>query len=405
MTTETKPDQTSVAKAAIDTQQQPAELKPGEVMPEVVNIPSAPNPFAEDDAKLAAMQAEQAKIDAAAQAAANAGTAQPGAAPAGTPAAPDATAQPAKTGEAKAADASKNTVESALIAIRRKAKELNDRNLVLEGENRALKSFVQPGSAAAPAGEPAPDAPAQPVTFDEAFAAVDAEYAQIAEKVDNGELSMKDAEVKRAELRARERALNEDRATQVAQEIATQAAADPRRDLGLKEHAVKLEQDFPVLKKVSVEQLKEIERKVYAKAVLDDNPIPEGAIGTKRLREEMAVLAEQKYDPTAAAARAAKKSGQAAPGTNGQAQPSGGAQPGTGTTLPTAQQREAKLQAAGNMPPDIGTMGAPASGGEITDAQGAAIVAGLKDDELIRWLDANPRFRDKHMAGVLRPTR
>jgi len=398
MTTATTPNQ-DVAKAAIDTQQTP-ELKPGEVMPEVVNIPSAPNAFAADDAALTEMLAAQAKIDADAKAKqetdAAAGTTQPAA---GQPAAATPAAAPA--GQDAAAAASKNTVESALIAVRRKASALNAENLVLKGQVQALKGIVQPVDAAAPADGAAPAA-AEPKTFEEAFAAVDAEYANIAEKVDNGELSMKEAEAKRAELRGRERALNEERSLQIADQATTQAATSSN-DLGLQEHVHKLVEDFPVVNRLTKEQLQPFEDLAYEKAKMAGNPIPTGPIGTKRLREEMAALAEAFYDPAAAAARAAKKPGAvAAPGSGGQAQPSGGAQPGTGTT-PSAQQREAKLHVAGNMPPDIGNMGAPASGGEITDAQGAAIVANLKDDDLIRWLDANPKFRDKQLAGVLRP--
>jgi hypothetical protein len=58
------------------------------------------------------------------------------------------------------------------------------------------------------------------------------------------------------------------------------------------------------------------------------------------------------------------------------------------------------------MPPDIGAIGAGAPAGELTEAQGEAALAALKDeDSAIRWLDQHPQFVQKvagksfHVAG------
>ena len=416
MTTANEPIQT-VAQQAIATQQPPAaDLQPGEVVPEVLhNATPAPNAFADEDSKLEALEAEQSKLDADAKAAADAkakadGTANitqsepaAGAEPAaGTPAA----AAPAKTGQEAAATASKNTVESALIALRRANSALKMEKAALVGENTVLKTLVQPGGAAAPAGEPDPAAAAQP-SIEDQFAAIDAEYTSIAAKVDNGELSMTDAEKQRQAIRVRERQLTDDRAVQIATEAAVQNSA-PVNDLGLQEHLNTLVEDYPVLKTLSKDELLPIEDLAYRNAEKTGNPIPQGPLGTKRLREAMAVIAERNYDPKAAehaAARAARKTG-AAPGAGGQPQALGGAQPGPVKTQPTAQQREAKLRDAGNMPPDIGDIGAGANGGEISEAQAEQIINSFRnEDELIRWLDLHPQFVEKTMGRSMRLTR
>jgi hypothetical protein len=58
------------------------------------------------------------------------------------------------------------------------------------------------------------------------------------------------------------------------------------------------------------------------------------------------------------------------------------------------------------MPPDIASIGSGAPGGEITEAQAEATIASFKnEDDLIRWMDANPTFVNKVMGRSMRLSR
>lgn len=328
-------------------------------------------------------QGQPASQPAAGQPAAGTG-AQPGAAaPAG--AQPDAAAA--------AADVSKNTVTGALIALRRKNQELVIENSVLTGENRALKSVVVPGGQpAAGEGGQGEGGGAQPTIADE-LAGLDAQEIEIADQLDRGQLSEKQAAEQRVALRRRERELVTEQATQAAASVSNTGA--PGNDLAMENTLTQLVTDYPIVDRLTIEQLTPFKDLAYQQASMEGKPIPPTAAGTVILRQRMANLAEQFYDPAAAQARRARVSG-AQPG-NGSGQPQGGQPAATPAgSQPTAAQREAKLTLAASHPPDIGNIGAGAPGGEITIEQGEAILAGMNDvDARIRWMDAHPQFVSK----------
>ena len=352
--------------------------------------------FADEDAKLA--EAEAA-VAAEAKAKAAGGGEQAAAAPADAGA---AAAAPAAGAIQKAADTVKSAETAAIIALRRQNSELKASNLVLTGQVQALSGVVRPQQHAAAAGDAGGQgAEGEGQTYAQALETIDQQLLEIAGKVDKGELTMAQYQQKERELRKQEREVLDQRSEELL--AAAGANAGPTNDLGLQEHTTKLVTDFPFLNELSRAQLEPYEALAYHAAEREGKPIPQGPMGSKILRERMAELAERDYAPEAHAKRVAAKA--AAAGGNGQGQgtqgQSGGptgAKPGQ-AQQPTAAQREAKLAAAGNMPPDIGKIGAGAPAGELTEAQGAAALAALHDeDSAIRWLDQHPQFVQK-VAG------
>ena len=388
MTTEASqvPADPTVAQQAI-ANAQPAPAAPAAAPATPAAAPDpANNSFANEDAALEAALAQQDALDKAAgvdgvDPTKPAETSQPASAPVGTQA---------------AAKASSNTVEGAVIALRKELTKTRNEKLVLQGKVEALQAVAthqpaqqQPGSeqqGQQPAGQP-----------EDPLEAIEAEYVAIAEKVDTGELSSREAEEHRRDLRRRERELN-----------AAQVSA-PQNDLGLQEHLQQLVADYPILNKLSKQQLEPFRQLAEERAALSGKPYEDGALGTKRLRQDMAALAEAFYDAPASMQRAQRaRAGQPAPSGKGHAP---GSQPGVtpaptqARTQPNAAERERKLTMASTMPPDVHSIGTGGSvAGETTAEQGEAILKSFKGDEdaAIRWLEANPSFVNRHMATARR---
>lgn len=380
------------------------------VLPEAppAGTPAAPeqpvvepyNPFAAEDAEAAARAQALIEEEAARKAAA--------AVPGGTSEQPPAEVQAGNLGApaapapasvaATAAKTSTNTVESALIALRKQNRELGQALLVEKGKAEAFRSMAQPGAQAG-AGEGGSGAPAGKdagqTTIEDELNALDAQELEIAEKLDRGALSEKEAVEQRIALRKQERELNAERAR-----IENQAVASPQHDLAMEQSLTVLVNEYPILNKLNATQLAPFQALAFQQAEIEGKPIPKTTVGTVELRQRMARLAEQFYDPAAAQARAARvvASGSAT------AQPQG-ARPAAGqpaTSTPTAAQRAAKLDLAASMPPDIGNFGAGATGGEITVEAGEAILASMNDvDARIRWMDQHPAFVSKVMGRSL----
>lgn len=388
MTTAAEETNTTLQPSGTDPNAQPASgAAPDAGAPPIEQTGSTS--FTSEDAELAAAEAQLA-------AEAKKADGQPsGTQPTGDAAA-SAAAAPAQDPAAKAAATSKNSVEGAVIALRKKAAELASANAILTGENNVLKQLVLNNNGANAEGSTDGGQPAQQEqTIEQQYEAIDAEYQAISRKVDDGELSLSEAEKLRGEVRKKERALTISEAEQRASAI----VSAPRNDSNLETHVNNLVTDYPILNELSAEELEPFRAIAYAKAKREGNPIPEGAIGTMRLRESIAQLAENQYgtpQQIAAwnAARTQRKGGGAAPNAGGQ-QPNG--------SKPTADQREAKLRMAANMPPNVGNLGSGNTGGPVTVEQAEATLAGMRnEDEMIRFLDANPGLAQKVMGGSAR---
>lgn len=386
---------TEIAKAGIAAAE--AEGTPGVVAAPAESsaaeaAKTAPeNPFANEDAELAKLEAQvKAEAEAAGKAPDAGSTAADGTGTApksGTAATEGAPAPAVADATAAAAAAGHNASTAAIVALRKKNQEIATANLVLQGENRVLKTLVDPEKFSGEAGEAGQ--PAVEQTPDEEFAALAAERIRIAEEVDGGRMTMREYAEQTNQIQARERAIS------IAAAEAAIANAQPANDLGLQEHVTTLIQKYPILNTMTAAQLKPFEQIAYEQAEMEGKPIQRGtAIGTRDLRERMGALATQVYGKPAAAGTAA--------GGNGAG--TGAATGSTVTAQPTAAEREAKLVLAGNHPPNIGNTGSGATGGEPTEAQASAALA-QGEDAAIRWLEANPGFVQKQMGKSVRLTR
>lgn len=358
---------------------------------------SGPDSFADEDAALKALIAEQARLDAeaAGQVAGKpkegetAGTT--GEVKEGDAAAAAAKAKADADAVAVAAAAASNPQTQAFIALRKKVSDLTGALLIKEGENRALKAMVDP----AKAGEAAPREQEQAEqTIEEALTAIESEREALAAKVDAGTMTMVAYTKEVNALARRERELMLVEAEAMAQAAAV-ANAQPANDLGLEESTTHLLTEYPVLAKLTKAQLDPLNALAYEQAALEGKPIGEGPIETKRLRQRIADLAEQFYDAAAHAARKAKTAAAPAAG-----------QPAASnvTALPTAAQREAKLALAAGMPPEIGKTGAGAPAGELTDEQIAAALSG-SEDARIAFMESHPALIQKVMGPGFRVRR
>lgn len=356
---------------------------------------SGPDSFADEDAALKALIAEQARLDAEAagqvtgkpkegETAGTTGEVKEGdAATAAAKAKADADAV------AAAAAAASNPQTQAFIALRKKVSDLTGALLIKEGENRALKAMVDPAKAGE-AGTGGPVVAEQ--TIDEALTAIEVEREALAAKINAGTMTMVAYTKEVNALARRERELMLAEAEAMAQAAAS-ANAQPANDLGLEEATTQLLTEYPVLAKLTKAQLDPLNALAYEQATLEGKPIGEGPLGTKQLRQRIADLAEQFYNPAAHATRKAKQATAAAQGQ----------QPAASnvTALPTAAQRETKLTLAAGMPPEIGKVGAGAPAGELTEEQIAAAMSG-SEDARIAFMESHPALIQKVMGPGFR---
>jgi len=358
------------------------------------------NAFADEDAELERIEAE-IKAEKEAKAKAEQGAGEPQAEPAaaaaqpsqGKPADKPATEQPtpAETG-AKAA--SQNAQTAAIIALRKSLAEEREAKLLAQGQAQAFQAMAAQKPTGE--GEAGKETPAKQ-TPEEELAAIDAEIVALADKFESGDLLAGEWKRQELALQAKARQIHDTRQAAIARETAERfAETATATGMGLDEHAEQLAKDFPVLYKLSEGQIDAITRMVYDQAYLDGREIQPGPNGTKYLRQQIAILAERKFDPERAKLRAAGTPGNA--NTAGSGQPTAGAQPPAAQQplkpQPTAEQREAKLRLQSDMPPDIGNLGSGAQAGEISEAAANAALSG-NEDEAMRWMEANPNYVNK----------
>lgn len=351
------------------------------------------NPFANEDAELAKLEAQvKAEAEAAGKApdAGSTATDGTGTAPkSGTAAVTGAPAPAVADATAAAAAAGHNASTAAIVALRRKNQELSGALLVKEGENRVLKTLVDPEKFAGEADgtiTPEPE-----LTIDEEWQALADERVRLAEEVDGGRLSAKEQAEAENRSRARERELMAWEARQIVEN-------SQRDDPGVREHVNSLVQRFPLMNVLTAAQLEPYVQQAKDQAAAEGKPIqpgPPNSVGSRDLRERMAALATQDY---------AKLLGVIPAAAGGNGAGAGAATGSTVTAQPTAAEREAKLVLAGNHPPNIGNTGSGATGGEPTEAQATAALA-QGEDAAIRWLEANPGFVQKQMGKSVRLTR
>ena len=383
MSAEATTTEKTIAEQAIE---KAGPAAPAEEQPQAQPLNTS---FADEDAALA--EAERLEAEERARLEGKGEAAAPGeATPAGDAAAIAAAAAPATPADAKAglAVAAKASEKAAVIALRRRLSEEHSARLIAEGQVKALEPLARAraGDAAADAEAAETEAP-QASESELAIEALDREAEALADRFERGEMTAGEWKREDIALQKKQRSLIDQRHVEIAEAAARAVAEESGRtnDLGLEEHANILNRDYPILTKITAEQLARFEPLAYERARMEGVKIPATALGTKMLRERMAAIAEEFYDPARATQRKQEKAA-AAGGAASTAQPAGaGAQP----SKPTAQQREAKLTLASSLPPDIAKIGTGAQAGEMSEA---AITAGLagNEDAAIRFLEANP---------------
>ena len=348
------------------------------------------NPFAEEDAAMAARAAALAKEQEDAAKASGTGETATGDV-AGAADVDSAAKAKADAAVAAAASAATNPQTQAFIALRKKVSDLSGALLIKEGENRALKALVDPTRAGAEATGDLPANETLP-TAEEAIATIEAECEALAAKVDAGQLTMVEYTKQVNALRKQERELILAEAGAMAEAAA--ANVKPANDLGLDTATNALIADYQILTKLTKAQLDPIAELAYSQLEMEGHPIiAETPTETLRLRQRIADLAEELYDKPAYQARLAKTA-KAAPPANALGQPA----PGNVRVLPTAEQRAEKLAMAASMPLEVGSVGAGAPGGELSDAQIQAALSG-NEDQRIAFMQSHPQL----VARVLGP--
>lgn len=387
MTTEAN----GIAQAAVDGLQQAGASNEGSAAAAQGNDKSEarggdlPPSFADEDANLQALIAEQERLDA--EEAAKAGGKQ-----AGDGVVPDGEKKEAatdgKTGTVQVpADASQASAQTgAIIALRKKLQETTAALLIKEGENKALKALVTPGENTGDLNNGGQQQSHEEQTPEQVLADIEAERERIAAEVDAGRMTMVEYTKKANELTRSERDIT-------LSMISVANTAAPTNDLALEEWTnTSLIPAYPVLSKLTKSQLDPLAAIAYQQAEMEGKPIQDGPSGTKELRQRIADLAEQTYDKQAWLKRMNAAGGQSV--ASGQQKP--GAT--TGAVGPTAQQREEKLRMAAEMPPEIGKIGAGATGGEMTEEQIEAAYMNGNEDQRLAFMKSHPALIQKVMG-------
>lgn len=291
---------------------------------------------------LDAVAAEFAEVNAAiaAEEAAAAGTTE---APAEKPAEPAPAAPAAEP--AKAEGHEKGNPTAAIIALRRANQELQARLLLSQGQNQALMAV-----ATGKTGEEEQTRPTEPET--DSIEKVRAELMAIAEQFDAGEISAKDMEAQRQTLN--------DREWQIRQQMFAPPPVVQATDLQLESATAQLEKDYPVLSILTVADMEPLAALAKMQAAREGRPIQPGAMGTLDLRTRIAKLAHQNFG-------------------GGQPSAPSGSQPAALSS--DAQARADKLDLQQRMPPDVTTMGSPASDAAMSESEILARMEGMTEAE------------------------
>lgn len=284
-------------------------------------------------------------------------------------------AQPAKAEQAVTTEEDHDSqIENGRIPVKaltaeRKARQEAERQAAyLQGQLEAMKAVMQPQEPKK--AEPVVDPVEQRMTE------IEAERVALAEQFDEGSLSAKQWEEQRRALEREERKLWSEQQNQTQQNQAPTIA----NDAVMENHLTQLEAKYPVLGKLTQEDLAPLKDLAYRQAAMSGKPIPQGAVGTMQLRERIAILASNAYGipPVQQPAPAAPK---------------------PPALSPQAQARDAKMNMAATMPPDVSSMGAAGSGTGLSEAEFAARLEMATDDEQIALLEAHPNLVQKITQG------
>lgn len=337
---------------------------------------NAPAPGTEE-ATLAALEAEQAVIDADAAKALETGT---------TGSTTSKTADATTTGNKDAtAGAGKAAAEAdpkvrVIIAMRKENQRLQSALDQTTGAARVLEHMVQTGVVAQPGNAAAEAEAAAAVTPQDQIAALDEKIFALAQDVEDGKIDM--PAYKREELRLMdERTAIQQAAVAQPAQAAQSAASATMADTTVQDHLNQLLTDHPYLKAMSEDQLSPYQEKAI-KSLQLEGKLGIGNRADMAMRERMAEMVRADHFKMMGVDDPRKKvnSGQGA---------------GDGTTLSAAAQaREAKLTAGNSHPVDISKTGSGATS-TLPTAQDALNILnsfGGDEDAQIRYVKAHPEI-------------
>lgn len=301
------------------------------------------------------------------------GKAKPDEAKEGQPAPARTSEKPEGEGEGDGDGQPKTVPVSVVKKLRTDLSRSRHREAQLEGANATLQVMLRNGvklPEGSPEGQPAAESTPQ-----DRLTAIKAEKSGLSEKFDTGEITAKQWETERQKL--------EEQEWDIRESMRTPAQQAPAKDLGLEEHAVSLEKQYPILLDLSEAQLEPLKVIAYAQAERDGKPIQVGPLGTKDLRERMAKLAQANYG-----------TGTPAPATTSRT-----TEPATPAGLSnTGKARAAKTELAENLPPDAGRLGSAAPAGGVSEADLEAQLDGATEEEQIALLERHPGLVRKVMG-------
>lgn len=251
---------------------------------------------------------------------------------------------------------------AAIISLRKKLQETATQNLLLQGQVQALSSLHRGQTE----GEQPEQVEVAPGKTAETLQSVRELKLALAEQFDQGDISAREMEQRRQEL--------DDKEWQI-REAARQPVVTPQADLQLEQATAKLEADYPILAILSADDMAPLAEIAIRQAEREGNTL-QGAVGTLELRTRIAKLAQQMYGATNQT-----ESKTPAP------------------LSPAAKAREAKLDLASRMPPNVANMGSAATSGTMTDAEVEARLNSMSESEALKFLDSMPGLAKRIMGA------
>jgi hypothetical protein len=306
-------------------------------------------------------------------------------------AAPAAAAPPAEAAAAPAAAAGPKKPDDALAAMRKRLREEAEARHSAEIENAYLKGQMEALALAGVAKSLPPGGKGEPpaITPEQRIAQLRESKYQLVQEYEDGKLT--DPVAYHRKLDAIDDEIFKARAETLAPKPAAQSDVG-RSSLTLEERTQQLIEQYPIVTRLSAEQTQELATFAEMQARLEGRPIPESEAGSLELRTRIAKLAQQFYGGEGAAAPAAGAGAPAAGSPPAPAQAGAPAALGAGApALPrSAQALAAKLELAGQLPPDASTVGSAAMPGPSADDLLARLRAAKTDDEKIRLMESMP---------------
>lgn len=303
-------------------------------------------------------------------------------APPAQPAAPAEPAQPAgepapsaqQPGTPQPQPATEVTMVPVAAVLReRQRREQAEEALQQErGARQQLESMLK--------AQPAPAQPAAPeITPEQRLQQIRTERLAKAKAYTDGDIDAYQWEEERIKLE------EEQRQIELAQlQVLQQPQVQQGDDTHLALHRAKLAEEHPAVQYLDPEQAEFYQHEAYRIAELQGIDIPDGPIGTMRLREIVAGIADRMYGHLIQ---------------NRPQPPAAGGRPQPPQLPAGAQARAGKQQAAAGFPPDVNQLGSAGSGAGTTETELEARIGNARtDDEVIALIDANPTLRKKLMG-------